>query len=193
MTIGLVVIKNNQAVIAADTRCVSGRIICENHEKIQKLSENVYACLSGYDILSHALNDYNNENDFSTFVGKSEYLLRKYFYGFKEFVINNKIINYSPEDGETYSSCGFSGLLISPFGCYLVFSDFVIQKFNKFKAIGSGTEFATGAISILYNQELSAKEIAKRTVVIPADFLTNCNKEYTIYSVTMENNNDNNN
>ncbi len=69
----------------------------------------------------------------------------------------------NPQDGEDdpYESSQFNLVIVNAFGIFAVFDLREVHQFSKFWAIGSGSEYAIGAMFSVYDQNLSAEEIAE--------------------------------
>ena len=70
-----------------------------------------------------------------------------------------------------------SFLIGSPKGIYKVSHDLDVCRFEQYYAIGSGSEYALGAMYSLYDQNLNADEIARRAVHTAMQFDVHCGGE----------------
>ena len=68
----------------------------------------------------------------------------------------------NPQDGEDdpYESSQFNLVIANAHGIFAVFDLREVHQFSKFWAIGSGSEYAIGAMHSVYDQDLTAEEIA---------------------------------
>jgi len=79
-------------------------------------------------------------------------------------------LNPKDEDDDPYESTQIDALIASPFGIFGVHSLREVTEYKKFWAIGSGGEYALGAMFALYDTDASAEEIAHAGVAAGAEF-----------------------
>ena len=95
---------------------------------------------------------------FETFRALHPLLKQKYF------------LNSKDEDDDPYESSQIDALIANPFGIFGIHSLREVTEYNKFWAIGSGAEYALGAMFALYDKAASAEEIAHAGVAAGAEF-----------------------
>ena len=95
---------------------------------------------------------------FESFRGLHPVLKEKYF------------LNSKDEDDGPYESTQIDALIANPFGIFGVHSLREVTEYKKFWAIGSGAEYALGAMFAVYGTGATAKEIAKVGVAAGAEF-----------------------
>lgn len=74
-------------------------------------------------------------------------------------------------------------LLVNRAGMFRVAGDMDVTAFEQFCAIGSGSKYALGALSVLYPQDLDAAEIALRAVQVGIDYDVHCGGDIDIVDV----------
>ena len=79
-------------------------------------------------------------------------------------------LNAKDEDDDPYESTQIDALIANPHGIFGVHSLREVCEYNKFWAIGSGSEYALGAMHALYNRLDSVDEIAAAGVNAGAEF-----------------------
>ena len=79
-------------------------------------------------------------------------------------------LNAKDEDDDPYESTQIDALIANPFGIFGVHSLREVTEYKKFWAIGSGAEYALGAMFAVYDNGASAKEVAKIGVAAGAEF-----------------------
>lgn len=94
---------------------------------------------------------------FETFRALHPVLKEKYF------------LNSKDEDDDPYESTQIDGLIANPFGIFGVHSLREVTEYKKFWAIGSGAEYALGAMFAVYDNA-TAEEIAFAGVSAGAEF-----------------------
>ena len=95
---------------------------------------------------------------FESFLALHPLLKEKYF------------LNAKDEDDDPYESTQIDALIANPFGIFGVHSLREVTEYNKFWAIGSGAEYALGAMFAVYDSAATAEEIAQAGVAAGAEF-----------------------
>ena len=95
---------------------------------------------------------------FESFLSLHPLLKEKYF------------LNAKDEDDDPYESTQIDALIANPFGIFGVHSLREVTEYKKFWAIGSGAEYALGAMFAVYDSAASAEEIARAGVAAGAEF-----------------------
>ena len=105
--------------------------------------------------------------DFSTKAGIFE-TFRKLHPILKE----QHFLNPKEEEDDPYESSQMTVMIANPSGIFAVYSMREVFEFDRFWAIGSGRDFALGAMYALYDGERSAAEVARAGVLAGAEFDT---------------------
>ncbi len=79
-------------------------------------------------------------------------------------------LNAKDEDDDPYESTQIDALIANPFGIFGVHSLREVTEYNKFWAIGSGAEYALGAMFAVYDSAASAEQVAHAGVAAGAEF-----------------------
>ncbi|MBB5016971.1 ATP-dependent protease HslVU (ClpYQ) peptidase subunit [Chitinivorax tropicus] len=87
------------------------------------------------------------------------------------------------EEDDPYESSQMTVLIANPHGIFGVYSMREVYQFERFWAIGSGREYAIGAMHALYDQ-LDAEAIARSGVEAGCTFDINSALPLTLYSAT---------
>lgn len=116
-------------------------------------------------VMESMLNEKKVKTDFSsrlavfeTFRAMHPVLKEKYY------------LNSKDEDDDPYESSQIDALIVSPNGVYGVHSLREVSEYTKFWAIGSGSEYALGAMFAVYDIYDTAEEIAAAGVKAGAEF-----------------------
>lgn len=172
MTTVVVVKKNNQIAIAADSLVTFGDVrLSRAYEANDKLLQigNSWVGMSGssahFPVMRSLLSYLDNaqlgtrEQVFDTFIRVHQILKEKYFLNTKE------------DEDDPYESSQITALIANSTGIFGVYSYREVFSFERFWAIGSGREFALGAMHAIYNQRnMTAKKIAEIGVQAGAEF-----------------------
>jgi ATP-dependent protease HslVU (ClpYQ) peptidase subunit len=81
-------------------------------------------------------------------------------------------LNPKEEDDDPYESSQMTLMIANPSGVYAVYSMREVFEFDRFWAIGSGRDFALGAMYSLYAKSKSAAAVAEAAVQAGAEFDT---------------------
>jgi ATP-dependent protease HslVU (ClpYQ) peptidase subunit len=76
-------------------------------------------------------------------------------------------------------------MVANPTGIYAVYSMREVFEFDRFWAIGSGRDFALGAMYVLYDQTRSAAAVAEAAVSAGAEFDTGTSVPITLHEVKL--------
>ncbi len=186
----VVVKKNGKACIAADTLTSFGdlRMGSEydvSHDKIQSCGDGYFGIVGS---AAHALvmesvmknkkvelNFTDRMSIFETFRKLHPVLKDKYFLIAKD------------EDEDPYEASHIDAVICNPHGIFGIYSLREVAEYNKFWAIGSGSEYALGAMYALYDRLDSAQDIATAGVQAGAEFNSATALPLTLYTVDLKN------
>ncbi|GIZ52034.1 MFS transporter [Noviherbaspirillum aridicola] len=188
MTTCVVVKKNGQIAIAADSLVTFGDTRLshdyEVNEKIFQVGES-YVTLAGtaahFPVMRKLLAGMgedcrlcSREDVFDTFSKVHEILKEKYFLNTKE------------EEEDPYESSQITALIANPNGIFGVYSYREVFSFDRFWGIGSGRNFALGAMYAAWDHTASAREIAEIGVKAGAEFDKSTSGPFRIHSFPMK-------
>ncbi|HET9644716.1 MAG TPA: MFS transporter [Burkholderiaceae bacterium] len=173
MTTVTIVKKADHVAIAADTLVTFGDTRLahgyENNEKVF-IAGNSYIGMSGttahFPVLRKALGSLATEDlklntrdeVFETFLKLHPRLKDQFFLNTKE------------EDADPYESSQFTILIANPHGIFGVYSYREVFEFDRFWSIGSGRNFALGAMYAAWDKTRTAREIAEIGVLAGCEF-----------------------
>jgi ATP-dependent protease HslVU (ClpYQ) peptidase subunit len=95
-------------------------------------------------------------------------------------------LNPKEEDDDPYESSQMTVMIANPSGIYAVYSMREVFEFDRFWAIGSGRDFALGAMYTLYPKGRSASVIAEGGVQAGAEFDTGTALPIALHGVKLE-------
>lgn len=188
MSTVVVVKKGGKACIAADSLTSFGDLRLGNEYEAD--NDKILAYKSGYIgivgsaahqlVIESILSEKDVEIDlssrisiFETFRSLHPVLKEKYF------------LNAKDEDDDPYESTHIDALIASPQGIYGVHSLREVSEYRKFWAIGSGSEFALGAMFAVYDLYETAEQIAEAGVRAGAEFNNATSMPMTSYSIEL--------
>jgi ATP-dependent HslUV protease, peptidase subunit HslV len=162
MTTIVVVQKGKQVAMGSDSLVTFGETrlssTYEQNEKVFKIGDSLVGLAGSsahFPVMKRLLTElpdcrlHSRDQVFDTFVRVHQVLKDKYFLNTKE------------DDDDPYESSQITTLIANASGIYGVYSYREVFKFERFWGIGSGRNFALGAMNAVYDQLDSAKAIAK--------------------------------
>jgi ATP-dependent HslUV protease subunit HslV len=186
----VVVRKGNQACIAADTLTSfddvkMSSIYDKHHDKIQVCGDS-YVGIIGSSAHSLVIEDIFRQDEgsydlssrqeiFRTFVRLHSILKEKYF-------LNT---NTKDESNDPYEPSHIDAVIANKNGIFAVYGLRDTNEFTHFWAIGSGSDFALGAMYAVYNRLESAEEIARIGVAAGIEFSNASGSPITSRTVTL--------
>jgi len=187
MTTCVVVKKGNEIAIASDSLVTFGDTRLSNaYEANNKMFQvgDSWITLAGsaahFPVMRKLLNGMGedlklNSRDevFDTFSKVHQVLKENFFLNTKE------------EDDDPYESSQIAALVANPSGIYGVYSYREVFCFDRFWGIGSGRNFALGAMYAAYDKVPTAREIAEIGVSAGAEFDKSSSGPFRIVSFPM--------
>ena len=185
----VVVKKNGKACIAADSLTTFGDLRMgsaydSGYDKIQKYSDGYFGIVGS---AAHALVmesvlkkqkvkiDFSNRMEiFETFRKLHPVLKDKYF------------LNAKDEEDDPYEASHIDALICNANGIFGIYSLREVSQYKKFWAIGSGSEYALGAMYALYDRLDSAEDIAKAGVEAGAEFNSSSALPLSFYTIDLK-------
>jgi ATP-dependent protease HslVU (ClpYQ) peptidase subunit len=188
MTTCVVVKKNNQVAIAADSLVTFGDTRLshsyEANNKIFQVGES-YITLAGtaahFPVMRKLLTEMGEDcklrtrdEVFETYSKVHQILKENYFLNTKE------------DDDDPYESSQITSLIANPYGIFGVYSYREVFSFDRFWGIGSGRNFALGAMYAAYDRAESARDVATIGVKAGVEFDKSSAAPFQIYSLDMK-------
>jgi ATP-dependent protease HslVU (ClpYQ) peptidase subunit len=95
-------------------------------------------------------------------------------------------LNPKEEEDDPYESSQMTVMVANPSGIYAVYSMREVFELDRFWAIGSGRDFALGAMYTLYEKATTAAAIAEAGVMAGAEFDTGTSTPISLHEVTLK-------
>jgi ATP-dependent HslUV protease, peptidase subunit HslV len=95
-------------------------------------------------------------------------------------------LNPKEEDDDPYESSQMTVMIANPSGIFAVYSMREVFELDRFWAIGSGRDFALGAMFTIYEKTPSVTAIAEAGVLAGAEFDTGTATPITMHEVTLK-------
>ena len=188
MTTCVVVKKENQIAIACDSLVTFGDTRLSNayeaNNKIFQVGDS-YITLAGtaahFPVMRKLMTDMGDdcklatrEQVFETF-SKVHHLLKE-----------NYFLNTKEDEDDPYESSQITTLIANPHGIFGVYSYREVFSFDRFWGIGSGRNFALGAMYAVFDQGCNARDIAEVGVRAGAEFDKSSSAPFQIISFAMQ-------
>jgi ATP-dependent HslUV protease, peptidase subunit HslV len=95
-------------------------------------------------------------------------------------------LNTKEGEDDPYESSQITCLIANASGIYGVYSYREVFAYDRFWSVGSGRDFALGAMFAAYNSQLSAEDVAKVGVRAGMEFDTSSAGPINVYSVPLQ-------
>jgi hypothetical protein len=190
MTTVVVVRKNGQVAIAADTLVTFGDTRLshrlEENSKIFRVDTNAgpsYIGMAGtvahFPVLRKALATLPQET--LQFGSKSEVF--DTFTKLHPYLKDNFFLQTKEEDHDPYESSQFSVLIANASGIYGLYSYREVFEFKAYWSIGSGRSFALGAMHTAYEKAKTAREVAVAGLAAGCEFDRNSAGPWDVFTL----------
>src|SRR6478672_6250249 len=94
-------------------------------------------------------------------------------------------LNPKEEDDDPYESSQMTVMIANPTGIFAVYSMREVFEFDRFWAIGSGRDFALGAMYVLYDKAKAPAAVATAGVHAGAEFDTGTSEPVHLFEVKL--------
>ncbi len=189
MSIALVVQKGSQVCIAADTQSNWGSLIqsnrySENASKIQVLNGS-YVAVTGAGahkmVLRHFFQKHSDKLDLTS----AESIFSSWLI-LHSHLTDDYHLNAGTGNDDTYEPSKITALIANQTGMYIVASWRSVDRLKRFWAIGSGQEYALGAMHAVYDDCHDVREIANVGLNAAIEFDDACGNPIDLYTVDLE-------
>lgn len=189
------VVKNGIACIAADSLTSVGdtRQSAEfvvNSDKILPLATTgtdaksymgIVGSAAHQLVMQHLVVDHADKIDFSQRMSIFTTLKTIHPILKEEYFLNSK-----EEDDDSYESSRVDALIMNENGIFGLYSLREVEQYSRFWAVGSGSEFALGAMQTVYEIYDSAEKIAQAGVIAGATFDNASSLPMTSYTMALK-------
>ncbi len=166
--------KNGYVVLAADTLTKWGSMKesadhIVNHSKIVKVGDNYLGFTGSASfqlIVEHWISTKKRKPNFDNVAN-----IFNSWLGFHAELKENYYLREIDEDDDPFESSRMNILIGNPYGIFSVGVFRTVMEYRSLTALGSGDEYALGAMKAIYNDETkSADDIARIGIEVAADF-----------------------
>ena len=188
MTTLVVVRKNKEAAIAADSLTTFGdtRLSAEFDAASDKIVHyrDSYIGLCGsaaHQLVFESLLEKHVDLDFS-----NKRAIFETFRKLHPILKEQHFLNPKEEEDDPYESTQVTAVIANPSGIFGVYSMREVFEYTRFWAVGSGREFALGAMHSQYERLKNAAAIAEAGIEVGAVFDKNSALPMTVFSVALK-------
>lgn len=177
MTVVVAVRKNGRTVLAADSLVHFGgqRFGPENcrFHKIHRVHDSLMAW-AGWSLYAEMLDGYLSRRDPSPLSTESEVF--DFFIGFWRAMKDDYTFMYqrARAEGHPFVDLDSIFLLVNASGIFRVASDMDVTRFERYSAIGTGSQYALGALRVLYDLRDDPAAIAIEAAQVGIDLDVSC-------------------
>lgn len=187
MTTIVVVKKNGVAAIAADSLTTFGTTrLAQSYDahsdKIQRFGDT-FVGIAGSAAHHLVIENILRKQQGLKFDGKEA--IFETFSKIHPVLKEEHFLNPKEEEDDPYESSQMTTVVVNKTGIYAVYSMREVFEFNRFWAIGSGREFALGAMYAVFDKAKSAEQIARIGVLAGCEFDTGSAEPITTYTVPL--------
>lgn len=187
MTTIVVVRKGDTAVIAADSLTTFGttRLAPAYDRSPQKVVQyrDTFIGVAGSAAHQLVLENILERNADLDFAGRPA--IYETFRKLHPILKDEAFLNPKEEDDDPYESSQMTVMIANPSGIFAVYSMREVFEFDRFWAIGSGRDFALGAMYSVYPRAKAAPAIAEAGVVAGAEFDTGTSLPINMHEVKL--------
>jgi len=183
------VVKNDRACIAADSLTSFGDTrqaaeFVSDYEKIIPFADDNYIGIVGsaahHLVMQNLLQKHADKVDFSDRFHIFESMRQLHPILKEEYFLNSK-----DEDDDSYESSRVDALIMNHSGIFGLYSLREVDQYTRFWAVGSGAEFALGAMQVAWQLLDDAEAVARAGVEAGACFDNASSLPMTSYSVEL--------
>lgn len=187
MTTIVVVRKGNRAAIAADSLTTFGstRLAPEydrNPHKIITYADS-FIGVAGSAAHQLVLENLLGRNPDLALHGKEA--IYESFRRLHPRLKDEAFLNPKEEEDEPYESSHMTVMIANPSGVFAVYSMREVFEFDRFWAVGSGRDFALGAMFVAYPRAQDPEKVARIGIEAGAEFDTGTSLPMALHAVTL--------
>lgn len=184
------VIKNQVASIAADSLTSFGDTkqaaeFVTDYDKIIPFAGDNYIGIVGsaahHLVMQNLLQQHADKVDFSSRLTIFESMRQLHPILKDEYFLNSK-----DEDDDSYESSRVDALIMNRNGIFGLYSLREVEQYTRFWAVGSGADFALGAMQVAYDHHHDAAQIARIGIEAGACFDSSSALPLTQYSLELD-------
>ncbi len=187
MSIVVAVTRNGRTVMASDSMGFYGyqRVATDNSKaiKVRRVGPALLA-MTGWSIYDNILDEFLDRDPAPPPLTSLREIFSFFTALWKELHDRFPFVNDQVENKDSpFGDLGSTFMVANSQGIFKVASDTNVAHFEKYYAIGSGSDYALGALHVTYEQEDDPARLAVRAVETAISFDTYCGGEIEVYEV----------
>ena len=199
MSTVVVVKKAGKVCIAADSLTSFGDLKLNSkydaaHDKVTRFKENYLGIVgsAAHQLVlesvfaSKEINDKKEKDKYINLDLSSRISIFESFLALHPLLKEKYFLNAKDEDDDPYESTQIDALIANPSGIFGVHSLREVTEYKRFWAIGSGAEYALGAMFAVYDDASTAEEVAGVGVAAGAEFNNASSMPLSSYVIDMQ-------
>ena len=190
MSVIAAVRKARRLVIAADSQDNFGdlRPPSDNHSamKLRALGEAWIGC-SGWAVYDDLIGHYVGRKSTKVALGTREDVFEFFLKFWRAMRADYPFVNEQSraEDKTPFADLDATFLIASPGGIFLVSSNMSVSLFQKYYAIGSGGDYALGALHALYDEQTDPVALVERAIAAAKAYDSGCGGATVVQEITL--------
>lgn len=187
MSIAVAVCKNQQTVIATDSLVCfgSGQVTANNYQtdKTLRLGDTIIAA-TGWALYDNLLSDYIQSIEILPNLHNETTIFRFFVDFWKKMKADYNFINDQCDDKNSpFADLDAQFLLVNAKGIFSVSPNMNVIRFKQYYAIGSGADYALGALHASYDDAIDAASIAHQSVTSAIALDTSCGGDVNLITL----------
>lgn len=180
--------KNGYVSIGADTLTRYGSTketadFIVNGTKVVKAGSS-YLATTGHASFDLVLQDYFSQNEPKDLSSRMD--IFRFSLDLHKVLKERYFLNAEEDEDDSFESIQMRCLIANPSGIFGLYQLRSVQEYSKLYAIGSGYEFAMGAMHAVYESTESAEDIVKAGLEAAATFDDGTAKPFEVYTIKLE-------
>ncbi len=191
MSVIAAVRKGRRLIIAADSQDNFGdlRPPPDNHSalKIRAIGDAWLGC-SGWAVYDDLFGHYLQKRSTRTALNTREEIFEFFLKFWRVIRADYPFVNEQSrtEDKTPFADLDATFLIASPGGIFLVSSNMSVSSFAKYYAIGSGGDYALGALHALYDEKSDALDLAESAIAAAKAYDSGCGGATVTKEITLK-------
>lgn len=174
MSVAVAVDKGGVITLASDSQTSFGseRVPPQNRAEVKYLKVgSAYIATTGWTLYANILSDWLSRRRNQPRLNDEASIFRFFNELWRQLHDRYSFVNDQADDsdGSPFGNLDSSFIVANPSGVFSVSTDMSVARFDRYFAIGSGSQVAIGALHALYETDLGAEAIAHAAVAAAMD------------------------
>ncbi|MEO0375124.1 MAG: MFS transporter [Cyanobacteria bacterium P01_A01_bin.17] len=178
MSVVCAAIKNGEVVIACDTQISFGSTIVTsthiaNSNKLHRVNDSIIGIVGWNtlsDMVDHLILKHPDRFQLSNRMEIYSTLLELHSIMKKDYFLNTK----TSDNKQPVESSQFNAIIVNPHGLFEISKLREVNEYRQYWSVGSGRQYALGAMHAAYAQDASASQIVTAGIAAGCEFDQGC-------------------